>query len=253
MPRASKSFWRIEPRRAVDFVTEEWGLKAMALVLAFLLWTVVQAEETNSVLVENIEVEIVNRDIGRWEWVPPPEPATVAALVSGPSRELLRVVVGRPRIIVTIEEVEDSTMLVQLQRSWVSLASQTENVLVESIRPPATMLHFERVITQLIPLTVQLTGAPVPGFEQEGPATIEPAAVRVSGPRSKLAGLDTIRLPPLDLSGRSATDTQFVVVDPPAPNVIVAPSQVQVIIPIGPIGEGTRQRGRPPAPPSGGG
>src|SRR5690606_34612721 len=122
-------FWRIEPRSIVTFFTEEWGLKLMALVLAFLLWTVVQAEEPESAAIDNVRVMVDNRDAGAWHLVGPPQPSTVTAVVTGPSRELLRVAVSSPRIIVPVDDVTDSVLVVPLSRDWIRLANQTDNVL----------------------------------------------------------------------------------------------------------------------------
>jgi YbbR domain-containing protein len=236
MPRGSKSFWRIEPRQFVDFFRKHLGLKMMALVLSFLLWTVLKADEQQSIVIDDVEIRINNTDL---DWVRQGElvPPTASLVVSGPTRDLLRLKVGRAMIVVPIDEVTDSAMLVSIRPQHARFTTQGGNASVSEIRPSTIRVNFEPMRSEFFPVAVQLTGSPVPGFEQEGRVIIEPAEVRVSGPRSRIAALDSIRLPPLDLSGRSATDTQVVAVDPPE-STIVSPVQVQVIIPIMPIGRG---------------
>jgi YbbR domain-containing protein len=235
MPRRSKSSWRIDPRTVVDFFTVNWALKLTALVLAFLLWTVVKAEEPERITIDNVPVTVDNRS-GMWVLASEPAPQTVSVVVSGPARELLRLAFDRPDVLVPVEDVGDSTEVVVLRNAWVRMYGRTDNVRVEDVRPDAVTLTFDRVTTQLVPVTIAATGSPVPGFELSGPIHLEPSVVRVSGPSKRLAQIDTLRLPRVDLSGRSATDTFFVAVDTTGLGVLVAPPQVQVILPIEPIG-----------------
>lgn len=237
MPRRSRSSWRIDPRAVVDFFTVNWALKLTALVLAFLLWSVVKADVPERISIDNVRVRVDNRDPD-WILIAPPVPQTVTIIVSGPSRELLRLAFDRPEVVVPIADgdVEDSTEVLLLRNGWVRLYGGTDNVRVEDVRPTAVQLTFDRVSTQLRPLTVTFTGSPVPGFEVSGPIHIEPPAVRVSGPSRRVAAIDSIRLPPLDLSGLSTTDTFIVAVDTTGLGVLVSPVQARVIIPVERLG-----------------
>ncbi|MGH7552841.1 MAG: CdaR family protein [Longimicrobiales bacterium] len=243
MPRRSRSSWRIDPRAAVDFFTVNWALKLTALVLAFLLWSMVKAEEPDRITIDNVPIRVENRD-GNWIMTEPPVPQTVSVVVSGPSRELLRLAFDRPDIFVPMEDVKDSTEVVVLRNTWVRMFKRTDNTRVEDVQPDAVQLTFDRVSTRLVPLAVDLTGSLVAGFEIEGPVQIEPSAVRVSGPSRRVNALDSLRLPPLDLSRFAATDTVFLAVDTTGLGVLVAPPQVQVILTIAPLGSDSAARRR---------
>ena len=235
MPRKSRSSWRIDPRAIVDFFTVNWALKLIALVLAFLLWSVVKAEEPTLIEIGDVPLRVENRDAG-WVLTEPPDPRTVTLVAVGPSRELLGLAFDPPDLLVPVTDVQDSTEVVQLRTTWVRMFGRTDNVRVQDVRPNVVELHFDRVETRLVPLAVSLTGSPVPGFELAGPVQIEPSAVRVSGPRRRVARLDTLRLPPVDLSGLSARDTLMLAVDTTGLGVLVSPAQVQVIVDIARLG-----------------
>jgi YbbR domain-containing protein len=237
----------------VDFFTVNWALKLTALVLAFLLWTVVKAEEPERIAIENVRVRVDNRDPD-WILTAAPAPQTVTVIVSGPSRELLRLAFDRPEVLVPVEDgdVEDTTEVLLLRNGWVRLYGGTDNVRVEDVRPASVQLTFDRVSTQLRPLTFTFTGSPVPGFEVSGPVQIEPPAVRVSGASRRIATIDSVRLPPIDLSGLSATDTFVVAVDTTGLGVLVSPAQARVIIPVERLGaDSLAERRRAPGEPRG--
>lgn len=235
MPRRSRSSWRIDPRAVIDFFTVNWALKLTAFVLAFLLWSVVKAEQPTLVEIANVPVRVENRDAG-WILTSPPEPQTVSLIVLGPSSELLRLAFDPPDILVPVDDVRDSTEVMQLRTTWVRIPGGSDNVRVQDVRPDAVELRFDRVETRLLPLSVRLSGSPAPGYAVAGPVHFEPSVVRVSGPRRRLARLDTLRLTPIDLNRLAVTDTMLVAVDTTGLGVLVSPPQVQVIIDIQPLG-----------------
>jgi YbbR domain-containing protein len=244
MPRRSRSSWRIDPRAVVDFFTVNWALKLTAFVLAFLLWSVVKAEQPTLIEIANVPVRVENRDAG-WMLAGAPEPATVSLIVLGPSSELLRLAFDPPDILVPVDDVRDSTEVMQLRTTWVRMRGGSDNVRVQDVRPDAVELRFDRVETRLIPLSVTLSGSPARGFAVAGPAHFEPSVVRVSGPRRRLARIDTLRLTPIDLTRLAATDTTLVSVDTTGLGVLVSPPQVQVIIDIEPVGPDSLGRRAP--------
>jgi YbbR domain-containing protein len=227
--RRSASSWTAELRGLPGAFTENWALKLSALGLAFLLWTVVKAD--NRMAIEDIPIRVVARDAD-WVLASEPEPPSVAIVFTGPVRELLRVAVEKPGIIIPIDDVNDSTEVHILRTNFVSLSNGLNNTRVEEFRPSTVRLRFDRVTTRLLPLAVRLTGTPVAGFELAGPPVIEPPSVRVSGATSRLARMDSILLPPIDIGGRTITDTQVVAIDTTGLGIIVSPRQVQVIVPI---------------------
>jgi YbbR domain-containing protein len=218
-------------RRIHTILTHNWLLKITALGLAFLLWSVVKAD--NRVSIENVPIQVVNRD-GDWVLSQRPDPPSVRVVFSGPVRELIRVATERPDVLVPIDDVTDSTEIVLLRTNWVQLYPGMNNTRVEDIRPTQIRLSFDRVTSRMIPLSVQLTGSPVQGFVVAGQPQIEPGLINASGAAARIAELKALRLPSIDVSTLSATDTVVLAVDTTGLGIIVSPRQVRVIVPIGP-------------------
>jgi hypothetical protein len=200
-----------------------------AVALAFLLWTIVKAD--NRVLIESVPISVITHDVN---WVPSgqPDPASVDVVFSGPVRELFRVAVSRPAILVSVDSVEGSTESHILRNNYIQYEPGVENTRAEEFQPNIVRLSFERRATQLIPISVSTSGMPVPGFELAGPPVAVPGAVQASGGRSRFATLDSIRLPAIDVSGLTATDTLVVPIDTLGLGVVVVPREIQIVLPI---------------------
>jgi YbbR domain-containing protein len=221
-------------RRAMDWIVADWALKLTALALAFLLWTTVQADAPGEWAAGNIPVRVVNNDPD-WVVVDAPVPNEVRVTFSGPYRELLRAASERPDIIVPVDRVSDSTGLYPLSPGRVRMPPGTPNVVVTNVQPENVRLSFDRVLTRLIPLAVQLQGSLGAGYEMAGPVVVDPSVVRASGAGRDLARIDTLRLPAIDLRDRHGTDTLELTIDTTGTGLILSPRTVRVIVPVRPL------------------
>jgi YbbR domain-containing protein len=219
-------------RRLVDALTNDLLLKLTAIGLAFLLWTTVTTPDP--VAIDGIPVRPVIHD-AQWAQLGDPAPATVTVEFTGPLRQLVRVATERPPMNVILESVSDSVVEVQLRPSFLALEAGMEDIRVEAIRPLSVTFRFDRVESRVVPVAVGIIGAPAPGFEQAGAATVEPRTVRLTGPRRTLDQLDTLRLVAIDLSRWTGTDTVPAVFEGLPANVTVDPTTVRVIVPVAPV------------------
>lgn len=226
-------------QRIIDWATTDWVLKLTALVLAFLMWVTVRADAPSQYDWE-VPVRVVNNDP---EWVVsgPPAPAQVTLFLRGPYRELLRVSSNLPEIIVPIQEVNDSTEVHVLRHNWVSLPSGTDRTSVADLRPSTVRISFDKVSTRLIPVAAPLLGEPPPGFELAGDILIEPIVVRASGGARAMARVDSIRLPPIDLSSVRTYDTLDLTIDTTGTGLIISPRTVRVFVPVRSVDGDTAQ------------
>jgi YbbR domain-containing protein len=220
-------------RRLIDWTTTDWALKAISLVLAFLLWTTVRADAPGQWQTE-ISVRVLNNDAD-WVVADAPVPSTVTVVFRGPYRELLRAASERPEVIVPVDQVNDSSEVHQLRRSWVRMPPGTEGTDVASFRPEYVRLTFDEVMTRLLPVAAQLQGEAAPGFELAGRIEIEPSGVRAIGARRNLARIDSLRLPPIELRERRGVDTLELTIDTTGTGLIISPRTVRVIVPVRPL------------------
>jgi len=236
-------------RRLLDALTNDLLLKLTALGLAFLLWTTVKTPD--SVAIDGIPVDTVVRDAG-WTLVGEAEPAAVTIEFSGPLRQLVRVATERPPIIVTVDEVTDTVETVQLRSTQLSLGAGMEDIRVETIRPIMVRLRFDRITSRRVPVAVRVVGDAAEGYESTGPVLLDPAVVRVTGPRHVIEQIDSLRLGPIELTQRTVTDTLTLGIDNLPANVTVDPLEIRAVLPVGRVktdpGRRTGARGGGPVP-----
>jgi YbbR domain-containing protein len=224
-------------RRVIDWATNDWALKLTALVLAFLMWVTVRADEPGQWSWE-VPVRVVNNDAD-WVVAGPPVPSEVTLYLRGPYRELLRASSDLPEIIVPIQEVRDSSEVVQLRSNWVSLPTGTDQIAVIETLPSSVRIPFDRVSTRLIPVAAPLLGDPPPGYELIGDVIVEPSVVRAIGAGRAIARLDSVRLPPIDLRSVRTIDTLELTIDTTGSGLVISPRTVRVFVPVGPVATDT--------------
>lgn len=215
-------------------------MKGTALALAFLLWTVVRGDEATTFDDVPVSIRLEDED---WVIAEPPDPPAVTVRFSGPWGELLQL--RRPSIIVPISDVTDSVDTVVLQGRFVQLDPSVSRARVEEIEPGTVRISFEPSQRAQIPVAVHTSGAPVPGFELAGPPHVEPAYLYAVGARSRVSAVDSVRLPPIDVSELSATDTVRLAVDTTGLGFTVTPREIMVVVPVRPIGGDTATTVRP--------
>jgi YbbR domain-containing protein len=88
-------------------------------------------------------------------------------------------------------------------------------------------------LARTLPLDVELTGQPAPGYRVTG-VRVTPNSVRVEGPIDVLQGIDTLRLPRVDVSGQQADMRATVRLTPPE-GMVTAVTSAQVDVTIAPI------------------
>ena len=180
-------------------LTKHWQLKLMALAMAVLLWTVPRLEEQRREVWEDIPVRVDLND-PEYAVMGDPSPPSVRVTVVGPARELFAMGVDRPSVVVPVDQVVAQDTTVLLRPPWVRIPGGGE-VVVEEISPGTVRLSFEPVEVGAFNLAFRSVGSLPEGHSLAGVPQVNPALVRVSGPASALAALDSVYLVSLDLSG----------------------------------------------------
>jgi YbbR domain-containing protein len=218
-------------RRLWALALRDWKLKLAAFAVALLLWAVVKAEETVSVSVTGVPVGVSLRD-PRWELTAAPSPALVTLQVTGPVREILRLNVERPRVVVPVEDARDSVLVAVLRTGWVQMPGGLERTTVDDIRPDAVRLVFDPVRTRDVPVALPLRGALPAGLRLDGAIELDPSFIRVSGPWRRLSRLDSVRLPALNLLRLTGVTAIEMDIDTAGMGLLLRPTSVTVRVPV---------------------
>ncbi|TVR63529.1 MAG: hypothetical protein EA422_09225 [Gemmatimonadales bacterium] len=179
------------------FLTRNWTLKLSAFGIALLVWVAVRAEAPSRQTVPNVPVRVTLAD-PEWALVGNPSPAEVVVRFGGPSRDLLRMSVDRPTILIPLNQVVSEDTTVVLRPEWVRVHDRTD-IVVEEIQPSSVTLSLEPIVRLDLPPALRLEGELPDGLALRANPTIRERELRVSGPRSRVAELDSIRLQPVDL------------------------------------------------------
>ncbi|MCG6989857.1 MAG: hypothetical protein LJF06_16990 [Gemmatimonadetes bacterium] len=188
-----------------------WRLKLAALGLSVLLWALVQTEPRNAETLSAIPVDVMLTDTA-WALAGPPQPRTVELRLSGPTGEIIRLAREGTAVRIPIGEVGSNDTTVTLHRDWVELGND-RGISVESVTPPSVHIAFESAVSRAVPLALEVKGALPERLALASPIGLNPQLVRVRGPASRVEGLDSIPLKPLDLSRVNASGVFEVQVD----------------------------------------
>lgn len=209
------------------FLTRNWTLKLSAFGIALLLWVSVRVEAPNAQTLDGVPVRVDVAD-PRWALVDDPSPNGVTVRFRGPSRELLRMTVDRPSIVIPLNQVSSGDTTIALQRQWVRLQNRP-GVTVEDIQPGTVTLQLESVMRVELPAALRFEGELSEDWAFTHRPSPVPAELVVSGPESRILQLDSIPMRPLDLAAVSGAGRQTVQVDTSAVRgVYVQPGEVEV-------------------------
>ena len=178
------------------FLARHWKLKLSALGMAVLLWTVPGFEAPGEEIHHGVAVLVPRNDPG-YSLLGNPDPPTIRVTLSGPAGELFRV--GRPTLSVPVNPVVSIDTTVRLTRSMVGIPDGLEGVRVEELYPDSVRLTFEEIIDRALALVPQTEGELPDSLSLAGPIQVTPEHARVSGPESRLEGMKSLLLAPLDL------------------------------------------------------
>jgi YbbR domain-containing protein len=207
-------------------VAERLGLKAIALLLALLLWFVVSARQPTESYVRvrvapSLDSSLVLLD-GTTE---------VRALVAGRAADLVKLVASPPVVRRSVAGDVPDTLVLDLTPADVHLPTElVEAVRVLDVQPRSVTLRFETRATRRVPVVndgrvvVQSESGIAPSAEE---VLFDPEEVRVSGPRREVRRLRGIR--PFSLSiTRRDTMPHVADLDTTGTGVQVQPTQVKV-------------------------
>ena len=169
-----------------------------ALALAVVLWVVVQMEQPERRAFDGVPVRVQLSD-PQWAVAGTPTPASATVRLAGTARQLLRLAGNQPSIMVPVDAVGSADTSLVIDRNWVRLQG-IEGVVVEAVEPAAVAIAFEPMVAVEVPVAPTIVGSLRDEFTLATQPTADPPSIRVIGPASRVAELQTIHLDPVDLS-----------------------------------------------------
>jgi YbbR domain-containing protein len=174
-----------------------FGLKAVAVGIATLLWVAVGGEK----IVERslrAPLELQNRPADL-ELVGD-TPSVVDVRVRGTSTALGRLTPGDVTAVLDVATAKLDRNLFHLAPDHVSAPFGVE---VSYVGPATVPLIFERLVRKNVPVVAPVEGDPAPGYERRR-VTVEPAEVEVEGPESAVRDLHQATTEPITLKASAA-------------------------------------------------
>lgn len=207
------------------------GLKLVALLLAVVVYLNVYTDRPATMIVS---FPITVSDIADTLSLSGPAPASVQVELRGTGKQLIRLRVAEPPIKISLAGVGAGRYERAVSPSDLPLP-EGDQIGVDRIVSPRTIeLTVEPKRARLVAVAARLEGAPGTGAALSGQVELHPAHVRVTGPQSEVAKLDTVWLEPVGIGGhRDTVHVRASAADLPE-WCTMDPDRVEVAVPIEP-------------------
>jgi len=177
------------------FVTENLGLKASALGIAILMFSLVHGAED---MERNIYVDVVVR--------PPPDAKDMLLVTETPDRVRVRIKGSRARLNSLRQEALPAVDVELKSREESRYYFEKEmfdlpaGVSVMQVVPPSLMFKWVPRAVRDVPVELFIDGKLAPGLEWAGEPEVFPESVEVDGPRDVVNAIRTVRSMQVDVS-----------------------------------------------------
>ena len=205
------------------------GLKLAALLLALLVYLNVYLDRPAEMTL-SFPVQI--QDLGDSLSLSGPVPSTVQAQVRGTGKQLLRMRVTEPPIKISLDGLGPSRFEHEVSAEDLPLAGYEGVEVSRVIGPSVIDIGIERRVRRRLPTALRVEGVSGSGMTWCGSAFADPESVLVTGPRSAVAGLDSVVLQPVRLGGRRDTLRAQVAAQSLPDWCVMEPALVKVTVPL---------------------
>lgn len=205
------------------------GLKLVALLIGLLVYLNVYTDRPNRMLLSfPIEIE----DLGDSLSLSGPVPAVVQAELRGTGKQLLKLRLTEPPLRISLAGVGTGRFTRALGPEDLPLPPDEGPTVERLLGPRMLEITVERRIRRRVAVAPRIEGAPAQGYAWPGDVLAIPGELEVTGPRSAVAGLDSLRLRPISIAGKR--DTVQAEVEPEAlPEwCSVEPEGVRIRVPL---------------------
>jgi YbbR domain-containing protein len=206
-----------------------FGLKAIAVGIAVLLWSAVGGEK---VVERSLRAPLELQNLPDGLEVVGESPSTVDVRVRGSSTVLGQLATGDVVAVLDLGAARSGRRLFHLAPDHVRVPFGID---VTYVGPGTLPLVFERSGQKRVPVVPSVEGQPAAGFAVEK-ITVEPAEVDVVGPESALRDLKQATTEPVELDGATISVRETVTIGVPnSATRLLAPRSGRVFVEVVPV------------------
>ncbi|QWR78166.1 CdaR family protein [Candidatus Magnetomonas plexicatena] len=180
------------------FVTLNWKIKLITLVLSVLLWSFVTFKGQTEVILE-LPVEFKN--VPKGYELSNTSTNTVNVSISGQERIIKAIGPQDMSVYVDVDKVKPGESIVYLKNSNIKLPP---SLTIKKITPSYVTLHIEELITKTVSVKPVIKGSPKKGYVISE-ITVSPDNVSVTGTKQSLTRRTTIETEPIDIKDATST------------------------------------------------
>jgi YbbR domain-containing protein len=173
------------------------GLKVLAIALASLLWLTVAGQH---IVERSVRVPLEFRNIPQSLQIVGNTPDTIDVRVRGSSAVLTRLEPGEIVAVLDVSGARTGSRLFQVRADEVRAPFGVE---VTQVVPSTLTLDLERSASRKVPIVPAVDGQPAPGYVV-GTRTVEPAAVEIIGPESRVRQVSEATTEPVSIKDARA-------------------------------------------------
>ena len=208
------------------WITHNWVLKIVSLILATMLWMAVSNEASSEI---GLDVPLEYGNIPAQLEITGDMTNTVQVRLRGSSNVIKDISAKDIAATIDLSKMRTGEKIVALSPQNVQAPFGTE---VIRVNPSSVRFSLERTLAKTVPIVPTILGQPSDGYEI-GQVLVSPSAIEVEGPESRVDTLSSIATVPIRLDRRQSHIEQTADLDVPDPQIrLQHPSPVNVKIEI---------------------
>lgn len=211
---------------AKHWITHNWYLKVIALVLATMLWMALSNEASSEI---GLEVPLEYRNIPAQLEITGDMTNSVQVRLRGASNAIKQITAKDVSTTIDLSKMRTGEKIVALSPQNVQAPFGAE---VIRVNPSSVRFSLERTIVKTVPIVPTILGQTLEGYEV-GRVLVNPSSVAVEGPESRVNTLPSIATVPIRVDRKQAAIEQTADLDVPDPQIrLQHPSPVNIRIEI---------------------
>jgi YbbR domain-containing protein len=193
------------------------GMMLLAVTLACLVWYTQALERRERISEKQLDTTVTFVNVPPEMIITSDAPRTLLLRVRGPLSKLRQLEPSQTGVVIDLRGAGEGQRDYTVESRNVIVPSGVE---VIAVSPSLVPVRLERLIRRRLAVKPRITGQPAHGYVV-GAVTVEPATVRVAGPRLQLESLQALMTEPVSIDGAEGDEQAVVAVRSPYPLVRV--------------------------------